>query len=527
MRSSAASSIASAGFVVALLAAGCQQFTSSKGGNHPPSAVTVAIVPEHPLPGDLLQAVVLAGSWDAEGDTVSYEWSWYRDGSLESTWDGPMVGASLIAKGETWKVVVRPHDGEDHGPATSASVEVQDSAGDDDSGGLDQDGDGYTPDEGDCDDQDPTTYPGALERCDGKKNNCDGAYTPAFEDGIVTFVTDDGLATDYTEAFAAGTEDAPVEICLDVDGTLTLCEGVYFARLWLEAAEIAVAGLDGSQPAVLDAAFDGPVIEQRRADAHVRIEQLTLTHGQSGNGGGIDSLGGELHLSRCRLLDNAAEFSGAGVRHVTGDVLIEDCSIHDNAVLEIYYGGGGIHLGSGTLTISGSSFDDNLATHGAAVEMSGDLAISNSTFTGNRAKTSDGGLGGAIRVEGGSVSIVGSTFEDNVAEAGGAIWAWNADVSIDASLLQMNSAATGGAVYLYDGDLICMGQAPGIFGFFANAASGNGGAVWSNGSVVSDLCDWGFMADSNLPHDIDIDDTVFVDYDDDASFTCTAQGCTP
>jgi len=38
----------------------------------------------------------------------------------------------------------------------------------------DDDGDGFTEDQGDCDDSDPNTYPGADKICDGRDNNCDG-----------------------------------------------------------------------------------------------------------------------------------------------------------------------------------------------------------------------------------------------------------------------------------------------------------------------------------------------------------------
>jgi hypothetical protein len=39
---------------------------------------------------------------------------------------------------------------------------------------VDADGDGFSPAQGDCDDNDFTTYPGAPEMCDGRDNNCDG-----------------------------------------------------------------------------------------------------------------------------------------------------------------------------------------------------------------------------------------------------------------------------------------------------------------------------------------------------------------
>lgn len=47
-----------------------------------------------------------------------------------------------------------------------------DSAGD--TALADVDGDGWSVEDGDCDDADPLAYPGALERCDGRDQDCDG-----------------------------------------------------------------------------------------------------------------------------------------------------------------------------------------------------------------------------------------------------------------------------------------------------------------------------------------------------------------
>lgn len=39
---------------------------------------------------------------------------------------------------------------------------------------MDADGDGYTPNDGDCNDNDPMLHPDADEICDDLDNNCDG-----------------------------------------------------------------------------------------------------------------------------------------------------------------------------------------------------------------------------------------------------------------------------------------------------------------------------------------------------------------
>jgi hypothetical protein len=54
----------------------------------------------------------------------------------------------------------------------------------------DGDGDGQSPEEGDCDDKDPLRYAGAPESCDGEDDNCNGAIDEEGTDGAWYFDTD-------------------------------------------------------------------------------------------------------------------------------------------------------------------------------------------------------------------------------------------------------------------------------------------------------------------------------------------------
>lgn len=120
--------------------------------------------------------------------------------------------------------------------------------------------------------------------------------------------------------------------------------------------------------------------------------------------------------------------------------------------------------GTADLSISGSTFTGNTADCGGAVYTESKLNISQSSFEGNEATTSDGG--GAIviavtnDVANNLVTVTSSTFTGNKANAagadGGAISIQGGNVHIDDSTFTANESDCAGAIYarIASGDVL-------------------------------------------------------------------------
>lgn len=154
------------------------------------------------------------------------------DGEVDEGYDGDEDGVTQCQEPEA--------DCDDNDPDTYPGAEEQcdgidnncdgvidegllDEDGDGTPDCFDNDGDGFSEDEGDCDDTEPTTYPGAEDVCDGVDNDCSGGIddTPECTD-------DDGDGQSEFEGDCVDTDDtiydgAP-ELCdlkdNDCDGTI-------------------------------------------------------------------------------------------------------------------------------------------------------------------------------------------------------------------------------------------------------------------------------------------------------------------
>ncbi len=93
----------------------------------------------------------------------------------------------------------------------------------------DNDGDGYTVDDGDCNDCDADVHPGASEACNEVDDNCDGSVDEGFDDngdGVIDcydddgdgFTEEEGDCDDHDAAVSPGIPEACNGIDDDCDG---------------------------------------------------------------------------------------------------------------------------------------------------------------------------------------------------------------------------------------------------------------------------------------------------------------------
>jgi hypothetical protein len=93
--------------------------------NSPPEISSLTITPANAKTHDDIRVEVLASS-DADDDLVQFSYEWQKN-SMTTMSSSVTVGAALTAKGDTWTVLVTPHDGETAGPQVSTDITIANS----------------------------------------------------------------------------------------------------------------------------------------------------------------------------------------------------------------------------------------------------------------------------------------------------------------------------------------------------------------------------------------------------------------
>jgi Tol biopolymer transport system component len=97
--------------------------------NSAPTAPVATVTPETPDGSTDLVCSITTQSTDADGDTITYTYQWYKDGVVQSGLTTDTVGAAETAKGQVWKCVVTPSDGTASGSPAEDEATVTGSAG--------------------------------------------------------------------------------------------------------------------------------------------------------------------------------------------------------------------------------------------------------------------------------------------------------------------------------------------------------------------------------------------------------------
>jgi len=406
--------------------------------------------------------------------------------------------------------------------------------------GLDNDGDGILAGE-DCDDDDPsvgapeTRYadadgdgygdPSAGEEvCPEVEDLVDNDYDCDDSDPAVPLMVDQATGSASGTGSASDPFDSIATALAQAPSCLVVGPGSYGGGHVVDD-DLIMAGLEGAEATVLDAAGDGPVVEV--LSGSVTLSGLTLTGGAGSSslgsytaGGAVQAWGagrlvindstlsanqaqyggalfgpekGELSLSGTAFQDNVADTSGGAVYAFA--VTMADCELSGNSA---EYGGGMVlDVGEGTAT--GSVFSGNSAVHGGGLYLVGEAALSGGAYEGNTAEKGGGVFlgedctlsnasasgneaerGGGFYIESGS-SLADISAFDNLATLYGGGLHTTGDVSISGTALDDNQAESlGGGALLASGsqeisDLSCNG----------NSATSTGGGLYLHEAQAS------------------------------------------
>jgi predicted outer membrane repeat protein len=175
----------------------------------------------------------------------------------------------------------------------------------------------------------------------------------------------------------------------------------------------------------------------------------TFENNTAGNFGGAIFGYSAVDLESSTFIDNHAPNGGAVGNDLDG-VTVDDSTFSGNSSTGV---GGAVYSG-GQTSIDASTFDENTGVSGgAALQSFGTATITNSTFTRNTGSAA-GGFGGALRLEGGTVTQ--STFLDNTdpdTDSGQSI-ATNSPVTLLGNIFASSTPLTPQVVTVGGGSLV-------------------------------------------------------------------------
>ncbi len=321
----------------------------------------------------------------------------------------------------------------------------------------------------DCDDTDPAIHPGAIEPCNGIDDDCDGLVDED-SSGLTWYADDDGDGYGDPAQASSPTCEQPSGYVIDASdcddgdpdrnvGPDEPCDGID-ADCDGNGDGDAAAALEGTEYAsiqqALDAADSGDTVwicpgthtEQLQIPPLAEIALGSASASPSDtvlDGLGTNTIVEVADGPRVTLSHLTLQNGKRAVDVASSDLVLDDCLVTANTEVALLISGSGAEV-----SIVGTTFSDNVAiVYGGAIQISGagfhEVVIEGSTFVANSADS-----GGAISVDAdasNTLTIVDSLFDSNSAlDEGGAIHhsSWG-DLHITASTtLFFDNTAGGG-----------------------------------------------------------------------------------
>ena len=240
----------------------------------------------------------------------------------------------------------------------------------------------------------------------------------------------------------------------------------------------------------------------------VSILDIAFLNGFAANGGALFIGEGEdVQCKRCIFENNAATGDtpgqGGGGIYTEGMLTITDSDFLNNTAITGAGNGGGILVApTGTLSISASTFEANIANRaGGAVEINQGAAKFEEVFfsknnAGQNTASAAPGNGGAIHISGmGTATINGGQALGNIAlSEGGAFWNGSGTMTIDgttiggidageSNIASGDNADNGGGGLFNNGGTMIVDNVDMLWNI-ADGAAGSGGGVLSDGGLL-------------------------------------------
>ncbi len=287
--------------------------------------------------------------------------------------------------------------------------------------------------------------------------------------------------------------------------TIHLMPGTYNQVAIINGKSITIEGIGGAETTILTAAalLDTVLRIDNAPDPGVTIRGLTIRDGQTpgtastpdgypNDGAGVSANASALIIDHCRFIANGAGDDGGAIYSLGGaPTTITDTAFETNTAGPAGGGGGGV-LARGPLTVERCVFTLNEALSGGAIYFGPDASgtIDNSTFSQNRANNDPqtAGKGGAVYLATtGDVNVSDSSFTGNTAATlGGAIATADAasagTLTIERcgfteNLVLPTVTGDAGAVYAGDGVPTTIRECT----FVRNSSFDNGGGLYKFG----------------------------------------------